>query len=242
MVCSIAITLSPTLSRATGEGADAGLIWYTSELMSVNPFSINIIHRGHELFDTTYAAMRDYTNKRNAESEDQLWIVEHDPVYTLGLAADINHVLNAQSIPVVQTDRGGEVTYHGPGQVVIYLLLDLKRKRQQALVREFVQKIEQAVINTLATYHVVGKRKEGAPGIYMEEGAKIAALGLKIRANGCTYHGVALNVAMDLTPFSAINPCGYANLICTDLRTLGIHATLPEVQTALAFQLKELLS
>jgi len=209
--------------------------------MPANLFPINIIHRGYELFDTTYAAMRDYTNHRNAESDDQLWIVEHDAVYTLGLAADIRHVLNAQHIPVVQTDRGGEVTYHGPGQAVIYLLLDLKRKRQQGLVREFVQKIEQAVINTLAAYHLVGMRKDGAPGIYMKDGAKIAALGLKVRANGCTYHGVALNVAMDLTPFSAINPCGFADLTCVDMRSLGIHVTLSEVQTTLAQQLQQLL-
>lgn len=210
--------------------------------MPTNLFSINTIHRGHELFSTTYAAMRDYTDHRNANSDDQLWLVEHDPVYTLGLAADIGHVLNAQRIPIVQTDRGGEVTYHGPGQAVIYLLLDLKRKRQQGLVREFVQKIEHAVINTLAVYGLVGTRKEGAPGIYTEEGAKIAALGLKIRANGCTYHGVALNVAMDLTPFSAINPCGYADLRCVDMRSLGSHVTLSEVQTTLAQQLQRLLS
>jgi len=210
--------------------------------MPTNLFPINTIHRGHEFFSTTYKAMRDYTDHRNVESDDQLWLVEHDPVYTLGLAADIRHVLNAQHIPIVQTDRGGEVTYHGPGQAVIYLLLDLKRKRQQGFVREFVQKIEQAVINTLAVYDLVGTRKEGAPGIYTEEGAKIAALGLKIRANGCTYHGVALNVAMDLTPFSAINPCGYADLRCIDMRSLGSHVTLSEVQTTLAQQLQRLLS
>jgi len=210
--------------------------------MSVTSSPINILHRGHELFNTTYAAMRDYTNQRNAESTDQLWIVEHDPVYTLGLAADLGHLLNAQHIPVVQTDRGGEVTYHGPGQAVVYLLLDLKRRRQQGFVREFVQKIEQAVIHTLDNYHLVGARKNGAPGIYMEDGAKIAALGLKIRANGCTYHGVALNVAMNLTPFSAINPCGYPDLICTDMRSNGINITLPEVQMTLANHLKKLLS
>lgn len=210
--------------------------------MSSSNFPIHTHHRGHELFATTYSAMREYTDQRNALSLDQLWIVEHDPVYTLGLAADTNHVLNAQDIPVVQTDRGGEVTYHGPGQAVVYVLLDLKRKRQQALVREFVQKIEQAVINTLAIYHLTGVRKAGAPGIYMQNGEKIAALGLKIRANGCTYHGVALNVAMDLTPFSAINPCGYADLICVDMQTLGSSATLSEVQTTLAQQLRQLLS
>lgn len=210
--------------------------------MATNSFPINIIYRGRELFDTTYTAMLEYTDQRDSTSEDQLWIVEHNPVYTLGLAADKSHVLNAGSIPVVQTDRGGEVTYHGPGQAVIYLLLDLKRKRQQGLVREFVQKIEQAVIDTLAQYHLIGLRQPGAPGIYMEDGAKIASLGLKIRANGCTYHGVALNVAMDLTPFTMINPCGYANLICTDLHSRGVHTTLDEVQTTLAVQLNNLLA
>lgn len=211
-------------------------------MLSSTSFPIAIVNRGHELFATTYAAMCDYTDQRHAQSADQLWLVEHDPVYTLGLAADLNHVLNASTIPVIQTDRGGEVTYHGPGQAVIYLLLDLKRKRRQGLVREFVHHIEQAVINTLATYQVQGIRKAGAPGIYTEDGAKIAALGLKVRANGCTYHGVALNVAMDLTPFSAINPCGYAGMPCVDLHTLGIETTLPEVQTCLAQQLQQLLS
>lgn len=206
-------------------------------LTSIAP--IQTLHRGHELFVTTYLAMRDYTDQRNAESPDQLWIVEHDPVYSLGLAANTHHVKNAQAIPVVHTDRGGEVTYHGPGQVVIYLLLDLKRRRQQGLVREFVHKIEQAVIDTLAIYHLEGVRKSGAPGIYMKNGEKIAALGLKIRANGCTYHGVALNVAMDLKPFSNINPCGYADLICVDMRTLGSHVSLSEVQTTLAVQLQQ---
>ncbi|PRC93214.1 lipoyl(octanoyl) transferase LipB [Solimicrobium silvestre] len=214
--------------------------------MPVNNFPISILDRGHEPFATTFAAMRAYTDNRTADSADQLWIVEHDPVYTLGLAADTSHVLNANNIPVVQTDRGGEVTYHGPGQVVIYLLLDLKRQRRQGLVREFVQKIEQAVINTLSTYNLAGARKTGAPGIYMSDGAwagaKIAALGLKVRASGCTYHGVSLNVAMDLTPFTTINPCGYADLTCVDMRSLGITATLPEVQMTLANQLQHLLS
>lgn len=218
------------------------LIWYTNKLMSANNFPISIIERGHERFATTFAAMQDYAKNRNANSTDQLWIVEHDPVYTLGLAADASHVLNAGDIPVIQTDRGGEVTYHGTGQAVIYLLLDLKRRRQQARVREFVHRIEQAVINTLAKYELVGVRKEGAPGIYTTSGEKIAALGLKIRANGCTYHGVALNVDMDLTPFSNINPCGYSGLTCIDMRSLGVKATLAEVQSTLAYQLQELLS
>lgn len=214
--------------------------------MSVKTFPINIINRGHEMYTVTFDAMRSYTNQRDAESADQLWIAEHDPVYTLGLAADTQHILNAHHIPVVQTDRGGEVTYHGPGQAVIYLLLDLKRQRRQGLVREFVQRIEQAVINTLAHYHIKSERKAGAPGIYMSEyphkGAKIAALGLKIRANGCTYHGVSLNVAMDLTPFSFINPCGYPDLRCIDMLTSGVTANLSDVQNQLAHQLQELLS
>jgi lipoyl(octanoyl) transferase len=211
-------------------------------------FPITVIGRGHEAYVTTFNAMRDYTDQRTPDTADQLWIVEHDPVYTLGLGADAGHVLNAQQIPVVKTDRGGEVTYHGPGQVVIYLLLDLKRQRRQGLVREFVQHIEQAVINTLALYQISGERKAGAPGIYISKdaaawaGAKIAALGLKIRASGCTYHGVSLNVAMDLTPFSHINPCGYPDLRCVDMQSLGVNAPLTEVQTRLAQQLQICLS
>lgn len=190
--------------------------------------------------------MRAYTDLRNGGSEDQLWIVEHDPVYTLGLAANTGHILNAQHIPVIETDRGGEVTYHGPGQVVVYALLDLKRQRRQGMIREFVQKIEQAAIDTLREFGITGERRAGAPGIYISSGehagAKIAALGLKVRASGCTYHGVSLNVAMDLTPFSGINPCGYADLACIDMRTMGSPAGLAEVQQALALQLQRALS
>jgi lipoyl(octanoyl) transferase len=214
--------------------------------MSDNKFPISIINRGREAFPITFAAMRSYTDERTPTTPDQLWIVEHDPVYTLGLAADTSHVINAHHIPVIQTDRGGEVTYHGPGQAVVYLLIDLKRKRQHGLVRELVHTIEQAVITTLEHYQLQGERKAGAPGIYMAngawQGAKIAALGLKIRASGCTYHGVSLNVAMDLTPFTFINPCGYADLKCIDMQTLGINATLPEVQLTLAHQLQHSLS
>jgi len=213
--------------------------------MSTIPPPITLLLRGREDFAVTFAAMRAYTDQRTIMSEDQLWIVEHDPVFTLGLAADPSHVLDAHGIAVVQTDRGGEVTYHGPGQVVIYLLLDLRRKQRQGLIREFVQKIEQAVIATLAAYNLSGERHAGAPGIYLSDGpwagAKIAALGLKVRASGCTYHGVSLNVAMDLAPFSYINPCGYANMACVDMNTLGVSPTLPEVQMTLANQLQSLL-
>jgi len=203
-----------------------------------------IIRRGVEPYEASFAAMRAYTDARDGDSADQLWIVEHPPVYTLGLGADRAHVLNPHDIPVVQTDRGGEVTYHGPGQVVIYLLMDLRRNRSGArlFAREFVHNIEEAVIDTLAAYNLAGERKQGAPGIYAADGpwqgAKVAALGLKIRGNGCTYHGVSLNVAMDLAPFSWINPCGYEGLATVDMQTLGAkQARLADVQDLLADQL-----
>ena len=205
-----------------------------------------IRQRGTEDYEVTFAAMRDFTNARDALTPDELWIVEHPPVFTLGLGADPAHVLNPQQIPVIPTDRGGEVTYHGPGQVVIYLLFDLRREGRKLLPRDFVTRIEQAVIDTLAAYNLETQRKPGAPGIYVSngehQGAKIAALGLKIRASGCTYHGVSLNVAMDLTPFSGINPCGYPGLATIDMRTLGIVTPLPDVQRALATQLQKQLS
>lgn len=207
-----------------------------------------ILQRGLEAYETTFAAMRAFTDARTAATADELWIVEHPPVFTLGLAADPSHVLDPHQIPVVQTDRGGEVTYHGPGQVIIYLLLDLRRHKADArlFARELVNKIEQSVIDTLAAYNLACERKPGAPGIYMSDGpaqgAKIAALGLKIRGNGCTYHGVSLNVAMDLSPFTWINPCGYEDLATIDMQSLGAQTTLAEVQNALANRLSTSLS
>jgi lipoyl(octanoyl) transferase len=206
-----------------------------------------IIERGVEPYEASFAAMRAFTDARTADTRDELWIVEHPPVFTLGLGADPLHVLDAHGILVVQTDRGGEVTYHGPGQAVIYLLMDLRRKPGARLyAREFVHKIEQSVLNTLRTYNLDGERKPGAPGIYMSggswKGAKIAALGLKVRGNGCTYHGVSLNVSMDLAPFSWINPCGYEGLATVDMKTVGAEAPLPDVQAALARNLIDLLT
>ena len=202
-----------------------------------------ILRRGIEPYEQCFAAMRAFTDTRNSQTQDQLWLVEHPPVFTLGLGADPAHVINAHHIPVVQTDRGGEVTYHGPGQAIAYLLFDLRRDGRRLLPRDFVYHIEQAVIDTLATYNCEGERKAGAPGIYIADGdwrgAKVAALGLKIRANGCTYHGVSLNVAMDLQPFNWINPCGYAGLATIDLQTLGVRARLDEVQDQLARALEK---
>jgi lipoyl(octanoyl) transferase len=205
-----------------------------------------IRHLGHADYATTFAAMQAFTAARTPATQDEVWIVEHPPVFTLGLGADRGHILantGTDPIPVVQTDRGGEVTYHGPGQVVIYLLMDLRRNKPggKLYARQFVTKIEQAVIDVLEAYNLAGERIAGAPGIYMatgpDKGAKIAALGLKVKANGCTYHGVSLNVAMDLSPFSMINPCGYAGLKTVDMRSQGVAASLAGVQQDLAREL-----
>ncbi|NNG24958.1 lipoyl(octanoyl) transferase LipB [Telluria aromaticivorans] len=212
-------------------------------MLPTRPATPLIRELGRADYEPTFAAMRAFTDARTPESQDELWIVEHPPVFTLGLGADRAHVLAPHGVPVVQTDRGGEVTYHGPGQVVIYLLMDLRRNKPggKLYARQFVEKIEQAVIDVLAAYNLAGERVAGAPGIYMaggpRKGAKIAALGLKVRGNGCTYHGVSLNVAMDLAPFTWINPCGYSGLATVDMRTMGVEAPLEDVQQALAQQL-----
>ena len=181
-------------------------------------------HLGRVDYEPTFQAMQDFTAARTPETPDELWIVEHPPVYTLGQAGKPEHVLEDIGIPVVRIDRGGQVTYHGPGQVVIYLLLDLPRLKIK--VRELVTAIEQAVIDLLAEYSVTAERRDGAPGVYVGD-AKIAALGLRIR-NGCSYHGVSLNVDMDLSPFDAINPCGYAGLRVIQTKDLNIPLTAHE--------------
>ena len=223
---------------------DGAAITPTADLMHPHrPADALIRDLGRADYDTVFAAMRAFTDARTTHTRDELWIVEHPPVFTLGLGADRGHVLAAHDIPVVQTDCGGEVTFHGPGQVVIYLLIDLRRNKPggKLYARQFVHKIEQAIINVLQAYNLAGERIEGAPGIYLAEGAqrgaKIAALGLKVRGNGCTYHGVSLNVAMDLAPFSWINPCGYAGLQTVDMRSLGVDVALHDVQQALADEL-----
>ena len=206
---------------------------------------------GRSDYQLTYAAMQAFTAERDVASPDKLWICEHDSVYTQGLAGKKEHIFAPGSIPVIQTNRGGQVTYHGPGQVVAYPLLDLKRSGY--FVKEYVYRIEEAVIRTLMHLGVTGHRVAGAPGIYVRlddpgshtllpqrptqqnlasQGTglnftglgKIAALGIKVSRN-CTYHGVALNVAMDLEPYSRINPCGYAGLQTVDLSTIGIDAS-----------------
>jgi lipoyl(octanoyl) transferase len=181
----------------------------------------------------TWQAMQAFTAARTAHTADEIWLVEHPSVYTLGLAGKPEHVLDAGDIPVVKTDRGGQVTYHGPGQVIAYLLIDLHRRGLK--VRELVSLMEDAVIRLLAGYGIEGARQEGAPGVYVA-GAKIAALGLRVR-QGRSYHGVSLNVNMGLAPFTGINPCGYSGMKVTQLADLGVAQAPPEVAEKLLEEL-----
>jgi lipoyl(octanoyl) transferase len=177
---------------------------------------VRVVAMGLSPYEPTVAAMREFTARRRADTPDELWLLEHPPVYTLGLAADVAHGPKAGgTIPVVQVERGGEITYHGPGQVILYTLVDLARRGVK--VKQFVAMLEQSVIDLLGER---AERKRGAPGIYVD-GAKVAALGIRV-SRGCAFHGLALNVDMDLTPFSAINPCGFPGLRVTQTRDLGI--------------------
>lgn len=184
-------------------------------------------------YAAAYDAMRAFTARRTADTPDELWLLEHPPVYTLGQAGKPEHVLRDNGIPVVRADRGGQVTYHGPGQAVVYVLLDLRRRG--LTVKRLVGLLEQAVMDLLAAYGVAGARRAGAPGVYVE-GAKVAALGLRVRG-GCTYHGLALNVNMDLAPFRDINPCGYAGLAVTQLVECGVALAPDAAAAALAARL-----
>jgi lipoyl(octanoyl) transferase len=209
---------------------------------------------------TTFEAMKQFTETRDLQTLDALWICEHPAVYTQGLAGKAEHVLNPGNIPVVQSNRGGQVTFHGPGQVVAYPLIDLKRAG--FFVKEYVYRIEESVIKTLAHFGVTGHRVSGSPGIYVRLDdptshaalsgprhpadpfrslGKIAALGIKVSRH-CTYHGVALNVAMDLEPYSRINPCGYVGLQTTDLSTIGVSVSWQEAADVLSHKLVTYLS
>ncbi|KPK09327.1 MAG: lipoate--protein ligase [Betaproteobacteria bacterium SG8_39] len=180
-------------------------------------------------------AMRRFTRTRDAHTPDALWLLEHPPVYTLGQGADPKHGPRHGDIPVLRVERGGEVTYHGPGQVVLYTLVDLGRRAIR--VRDFVCLLEQAVIDLLATHGVRAERRPGAPGVYVDD-AKVAALGIRV-ARGRAFHGLALNVDMDLAPFEAIDPCGYPGLRVTQTRDLGIALTPAQAGAALAAQLEK---
>jgi lipoyl(octanoyl) transferase len=195
----------------------------------------------------TWRAMREFTAARSGETADELWIVEHPPVFTLGQGGRREHLLDPGEIPVVATDRGGQVTYHGPGQVVVYTLIDLRRLG--IFVRELVYRIEQSVIQVLGESGIDAQRVRGAPGVYVRDAGsraggelagfvKIAALGIKV-SRGCSYHGVALNVSMDLAPFSRIDPCGYAGLPTVDLATLNVSITWRDAADRLAARLQQ---
>jgi lipoyl(octanoyl) transferase len=180
---------------------------------------------GHADYETAWREMREFTARRTEDTTDELWLVEHPPVYTLGVAGRSAHLPRVDNgIPVVKVDRGGQITYHGPGQVVLYLLLDLRRRGLG--VRTLVRMMERAVIDLLGSFGVAAEGRVEAPGVYVG-GAKIAALGLRVR-NGCCYHGIAFNVDMDLSPFRVIDPCGYSGLAVTQAHDLGIAAT-PDV-------------
>ena len=202
---------------------------------------MHIRRLGRVPYEPTWHAMREQTLARVGEAAagapDELWLVEHPPVFTQGQAGKPEHLLRDIGVPVVPIDRGGQITYHGPGQVVVYLLLDLQRRHLK--VRDLVNRIEQAVIDLLAEHGVVATRRDGAPGVYVGD-AKVAALGLRVR-NGCCYHGVSLNVDMDLSPFAAINPCGYEGLAVTQLRDLGVNLTPLAAGEALLAQLQKQL-
>ena len=221
---------------------------------------MRVLNLGRRAYAGIEKEMRDFTAARGSETDDELWLVEHEPVFTQGLAGRGEHVLKAGDIPVLRTQRGGQVTYHGPGQVVVYALVDLRR--QHIYVKEFVFRLEQAVMDTLATFGVTGHRVISAPGIYVRMAdpfghavlrtagpgenpfnglAKIAALGVKVSQH-CTYHGLALNVAMDLEPFSRIDPCGYAGLQTTDLQTLGLAVTWQQAADVLSLALQRRLT
>jgi lipoyl(octanoyl) transferase len=197
--------------------------------MSPPTLPLKIRRLGRQPYEATWKAMSAFTDQRTAGTADEFWLLEHDPVFTLGQAGKMEHVLAPGGIPVIPVDRGGQVTYHGPGQIVGYPMIDLRRAGVG--VREMVGKIEQAIIDTLARWAIRAERREGAPGVYVG-GAKVAALGLRVR-RGCSFHGLAFNVNMDLEPFHRINPCGYKGLEVTQVLDLGGPSRLADVEDAL---------
>jgi len=177
---------------------------------------LNIRHLGLQAYADCLAGMKRFTSERSEDQIDELWMVQHPPVFTLGKAARMQHLLDAQGIPVLAAERGGQITYHGPGQVIAYVMLDLARRG--LMVRELVHLLEQSCLDLLCAWGIAAQRRNGAPGVYLSGGQKIAALGLKVSRSRC-YHGIALNVAMDLSPFQQIDPCGYPGLEVADMQS-----------------------
>lgn len=197
-----------------------------------------IIRRlGLQGYQKTWQTMRDFTEKRTDETADEFWLLEHPPVYTQGLSGKAEHLLDPGNIPIVQTDRGGQVTYHGPGQLILYPLIDLKRKKLG--IRALVSALESSTIALLKQYGLKAYARADAPGVYINQ-AKIASLGLRVR-RGCSYHGLSLNVCLDLAPFSGINPCGHSGLTVTSLHKLGISIKAHEPAPALITELIRIL-
>lgn len=227
--------------EARGLGTDKGspsaelrTIAEASSRLSPLASRLTVRRLGLAPYEPTWRAMQSFTAARNAGTADELWLVEHPPVYTLGLNGKAQHLPRTDNgIPVIKVDRGGQITYHGPGQIVVYTLLDLRRR--ELGVRALVRKLENAVIELLADYGIEANGRDDAPGVYVA-GAKVAALGLRVR-NGCCFHGLSLNVDMDLSPFRAIDPCGYPGLQVTQLRDLGIDEQVETVADKLLAKL-----
>ena len=190
---------------------------------------VNIRDLGLSDYQSVWDDMRSFTERRNESTTDEIWVVEHPAVFTLGLNGKADHIIDAHDIPVIQCDRGGQVTFHGPGQLVVYVLMDLQRRHWG--VKKLVNRIEQVVIDVLKDYAIEAARKKNAPGVYVDN-AKIAALGLRVR-RGCSYHGLSLNVDMDLTPFSYINPCGYEGLASVQMKQLNPTTNIQDVKKRL---------
>ena len=199
--------------------------------------TLRVRHLGRADYQTVHEAMQAFSAQRLAHTQDEIWFVEHDPVFTLGLNSKPRHLINTGDIPVVQSDRGGQVTYHGPGQLVMYVLLDIKRLGLN--VQQLVHSLEATVISWLSDHEIQAQARGDAPGVYVD-GAKLAALGLRVR-RGCSYHGLSLNVDMDLEPFSRINPCGLVDLPVCQLSDLGVHQSIHTVARGLLSHLAEIL-
>jgi len=200
-----------------------------------DPEILQIRTLGQQPYDAIWQAMQSFTEHRSENTQDEIWLLEHEPVFTLGRNGKREHILAESDIPIVEIDRGGQVTYHGPGQLIAYLLIDLKRRSLG--VRKLVSLIEQSIIDTLSDYHLNAYARKDAPGVYIDK-AKIAALGLRIK-RGCSFHGLSLNLEMDLTPFQKINPCGYKNLEVVQLSNYIKEVNLSQVQHQLAFHLSK---
>lgn len=228
---------TPNDERGKNVGGDPFAPCNARDAFPVHPSFLVPRRLGVVPYEPTWHAQQHFTATRSQETPDELWLLQHPPVYTLGLAGDIHHLREASDIPLVKIDRGGQITYHGPGQAVVYLLIDLARRHLK--VRELVRLMETGMLDVLSSYGVSAQRREGAPGVYTKD-AKIGALGLKI-SRGCSFHGLSLNVDLDLAPFRRINPCGYEGLRSTSLREEGVETNVDDVHARLAGRLTELL-